>query len=84
MSDPKDWIDVTAIGDNYQVEMTVDGTQFRHRPFSLAGRSTKRSGDGGSPMMGRAWREGRPPSGFHSLTPGENNGKHILGDIVEK
>ncbi len=68
MPGPKDWIEVTAIGDNYQVEMTVDGSEFRHRPFSLAGWSTKKNKDGGSAMIGRAWRPGRPPSGTHSNT----------------
>lgn len=55
---PEEWHNVTAVGDDWEVEMNIYGDSnlrgtWRHRRVSFNGRSTD-------------WTYGRPPSGFYA------------------
>lgn len=62
---PEEWRDVTAMGDDWEVEMNIYGDTnlrgtWRHRPVSFSGRHTE-------------WVVGRPPTGFYAKPDGQTD-----------
>lgn len=55
------WVNVTVIGDDYDVELNVRTNRYRHRPFRCS--------------VIEDWRAGRPPKGFHAKSEDVNTRK---------
>jgi hypothetical protein len=56
-----DWINITTLGDEYEVEMSTYGGQYRHRLMTLPRPSFKDEF-----LSHTEWIPGRPPSGHHA------------------
>lgn len=79
MIDWIDWVDVTGLSDNYQVEMNVGTSKLRHRRMPFGEWNGRHGGFGSSPGLERDWTYGPPPSGTHAAKDSEGKpvGKRI-------